>query len=252
MRAALISLHVEPGVPQSNLRRSQSLIARAMTSGPDVVCFPEMAVVSDSYPHGRFRHLAEPIPGKYSDRFAEWAQAHGVYIIVGLMERADEGFYSSAILIDPAGRVLLKHRQMHNAGAYVAGDRFACTDTPLGRITIAICGDMFESRFHEYVDTMRPHYVFVPMDWCGEDEERGLVNDEVPPRFLGEWKDRFREVSIRAGATVYAVNAYTPDSETESGSCGGAFVFSNGDEIIPKDVPQGCWRQPADSPVCVV
>ena len=93
---------------------------------------------------------------------------------------------------------------------------------------------------------------FTHVHWCGDDDESGCVNDRDPPRFLAEWKKRFREVSIHTGATAYAVNAYGPDGEGKCGSCGGAFVFRNGSEITGKDVPEGCWRQPVDSPVYVI
>ena len=244
MKAALISMDVVPGKPAKNLRRAEELMHLAVAWGPDLVCLPEMIDVSDIYPHGQFRYMAEPIPGRYSDQFAAWARSLGIYVVVGLMERCEKGFYSSAILLDPAGDILMKHRQVHNGGPFLAGDSFSSVATPVGRISLAICGDVWEKRFHEHCRTERPDWVFVPMDWCGEDDEIGLVTDDRPPRYLRGWKMHFRRGSLQSGANLYAANAWSPDSESGCGSCGGAFMFSRGREVRAPGVRNGRWRQP--------
>ena len=236
-------MDVQPGEPARNLRRAEELLRSAATYEPEVVCLPEMVVVGDGNPHGQFREMAEPIPGPHSDRFVAWAIEHGVYIVVGLMERCEEGCYSSAILVSPTGEILLKHRQVHNAGPYLAGDSFRSVDTPIGLIELAVCGDAWEQSFRRHIRRERPDWIFVPMDWCGEDDERGLITDQRPPRFLTEWRTRFRRASLQSGSTLYAVNAWGPDDERECGACGGAFMFSRGREVKAPGIQSGCWRR---------
>jgi len=251
MKVAMISMDVVPGEPTRNLRRAEELLRMCMASSPDVVCLPEMIAVCDIHPHGQFRHMSEPIPGRYSDQFAVWARSLGIYIVVGLMERCEKGFYSSAILIDPAGDILMKHRQVHNGGAFLAGDSFSSVATALGRVALAICGDVWEDRFHEHVRIERPDFVFVPMDWCGEDHELGLVTDDRPPRYLKEWKGHFRRASLESDATVYVANTWSQDGPSECGSCGGAFMFCKGREVKAPGLRNGCWRKPPDEQIYV-
>ena len=141
--------------------------------------------------------------------------------------------------------------QVHNAGPYLAGDSFRSVETPIGRFGLAICGDVYEERFHEYVRIERPDCIFVPMDWCGEDDEKGLITDNRPPRYLWEWKNQFRKASLESRGNLYAVNAWTPDGDSECGSCGGAFMFRAGRELEAPGIRNDCWRQPSNEQVYV-
>jgi len=253
MRIALISLFVKLGKPRANMIAAGKLIEEAAGRGADVVCFPEMSVVGDGPPpYGKYRHLSEPIPGKYSDFFARMAEKFNVYVVVGLMERDSAGFYSSAVLIDPRQKILLKHRQVRNGGPYLCGESLVSVRTDFGRVSIAICGDVWDDWCVERLAAMSPDYIFVPMDWCGEDDELLLVNDFAPPRDLVNWKDRLNSLSAKTASRLLAINGHSAAIDSNCGACGGAFAFSKGVELHPEPpLPHGCWRQPIDAPISI-
>jgi len=252
MRSVLISLEVQWGKPDENLLTAEKWIRASARLGADIICLPEMAVVTDGpYPHGQFCHLSAPIPGRHSDRFSDWARQYATHIAVGLLERTSDGFYSSAILINPEGKIVLKHRQVRNGSPYLAGDSFGAVDTDLGRVSIAICGDVWHEQFLRQTPILAPDYIYVPMDWSAETHERGIVNNHRPPAFLREWKGVLANASSLTGAVVMAVNCYSRDTDSDCGACGGAFVFKKGEEIRAKSACRGHWRQPTSEPLYV-
>jgi predicted amidohydrolase len=70
-----------------------------------------------------------------------------MYVAAGLVERAGEKLYNAAVLIDPAGEIVLLHRKINELDLahdlYAVGDRLGVVDTPLGTIGLNICADNF-------------------------------------------------------------------------------------------------------------
>jgi len=52
---------------------------------------------------------------------------------------------TTSLIINPAGGILLKHRQVHNGPPYACEQGFQAIDTRFGCIGLAVCGDVFES-----------------------------------------------------------------------------------------------------------
>jgi predicted amidohydrolase len=75
------------------------------------------------------------------------AQRHHVYVCSGLVEREREKFFNSAVLINPAGEVILHHRKINELeighASYALGDRLGVATTPLGTFGLMICADGF-------------------------------------------------------------------------------------------------------------
>jgi predicted amidohydrolase len=126
------------------------------------VCFPE------GYP-GPF---SEGYPGPYSgpldagghlDRspialLQEAARWHGVYVSGGCLEpnaELDETFVITHKLIAPDGAILASYRRMQPNHPYfnaylmggrmhvLPGNEFVTVDTPLGRLDLVICSELF-------------------------------------------------------------------------------------------------------------
>ena len=70
-----------------------------------------------------------------------------MYVVAGLTERAGSRIYNAAVLIDPRGQLLLKHRKINlldiEQGLYSTGDRLAVAETACGVIGVNICADNF-------------------------------------------------------------------------------------------------------------
>jgi predicted amidohydrolase len=144
-RAGMAQILVEGGQPDANLTRAEGAIGRAAAEGCRLVILPECLDLGWTDPSGR--DLARPIPGPHADRLARAAREQGAFVAAGLVERAGERLYNSAILLGPDGRILLHHRKINELDIaldlYTVGDRLGVAETELGTIGLAICADNF-------------------------------------------------------------------------------------------------------------
>jgi predicted amidohydrolase len=143
-KLALAQMRVDGGDRQANLRRAGRMIATAARRGAQVVLLPEALDLGWTNP--RSRRLAEPVAGGRACRaFRAAARRHGVYVCAGLTERAGPAVYNAAVLISPAGEVLLHHRKLNELeighDVYDQGDRLAVVRTPLATFGLMICAD---------------------------------------------------------------------------------------------------------------
>jgi len=133
------------GARDANLARAEAMIARGAGAGCAMVVLPECLDLGWTHPAAR--ELAEAIPGPSSTRICEAARAHGVYVAAGLTERAGDAIYNAAILADPAGDIVLKHRKINildiARDLYTPGDGTEVAETPWGTVGMLICADLF-------------------------------------------------------------------------------------------------------------
>lgn len=146
--AAAVQLDIALGNPAQN---KAALLQRIDTVAADLLVFPEcansgylFASKEEAMPH------AEPIPGPFTEALAAAAGRTGRWLAVGLLERAGDRLYNSAVLIGPAGE-LHRYRKTHlpflGVDRFVtAGDVLATLDTPFARVGMLIC---YEWRFPE-------------------------------------------------------------------------------------------------------
>ncbi len=81
---------------------------------------------------------AYPIPGNDTQRLSAIAKQYGVYLCAGLAEKNGDALHDSAVLIDPKGRILLKHRKINiltelMTPPYTPGDSIGAVETPVGK-----------------------------------------------------------------------------------------------------------------------
>lgn len=145
IKLGMAQLLVEGGRLQDNLARAVAMIAQAGQRGCQFVVLPEALDVGWTHPAAA--RLAAEIPGPTSAPLCRAAMAARVHVVAGLTERAGSRLYNAAILIDPEGRVLLKHRKINlldiEQTAYCTGDRLAVAETACGVIGVNICADNF-------------------------------------------------------------------------------------------------------------
>src|ERR671917_2113592 len=110
-RLGLAQTLVEGGRPGPNLDRAVAAIHRAADLGCRAVVLPECLDLGWTDPSAR--DLARPIPGPHSERLAQAARQHRIFVAAGLVERAGDRLYNAAVLFDPEGRVLLHHRKIN-------------------------------------------------------------------------------------------------------------------------------------------
>lgn len=157
VNVALAQITPVTGDKAANLATFIRYLDEAARQGAQLVVFPELALTG--YGCGdRFFDVAEPVPGPATERLVAEARRRGLHLIWGMPERGLAGvLYNSAVLVGPAGHIgtWRKHTLPGHAtdlagpGAFPdrrffrLGSRSPVFDTPLGRIGILVCYDVF-------------------------------------------------------------------------------------------------------------
>lgn len=145
-KLALVQMRVEPGEARLNLDRALVFVAQAAAAGAQIILLPEALPFGWTDPSGP--EQAPSLAGGWIvETLRSTARTHSIFICSGIVEREETRVYNSAVLIDPAGQILLRHRKLNELDIahsfYALGDRLAVADTPFGRIGLMICADAF-------------------------------------------------------------------------------------------------------------
>ena len=149
---ALAQISSENGNKKENLTKIEELTLRAKGQAADLVIFPELCltgyVVKD-----QLYELAETIPGPSTKRIEELARKTGMYVVFGMPELSEKTratMYNTAVYIGPEGIIgkyhkmyLPTHSVFEEKRYFRPGYQTAAFDTPIGKIGLCICYDLF-------------------------------------------------------------------------------------------------------------
>jgi predicted amidohydrolase len=152
IKLALAQINSRRENKQANLQRYEELTLKAKEQGAELIIFPEMSltgyVVKD-----QIYELAEPIPGPSVEKVEGLAKKTGMYIIFGMPEVSEKTkatLYNSAVLVGPDGYIgkyhkmyLPTHSVFEEKRYFRSGYQPAVFDTPIGKIGLTICYDVF-------------------------------------------------------------------------------------------------------------
>ena len=141
---ALCQMKVVGGDRGTNLNHAGEMISEAATGGAQFILLPEAMDLGWTDPSALT--AAEPVPeGKTFSFLAKKALEHGVYICSGLVEKAGDKVYNSAVIINPKGELILLHRKINELDIghpyYALGDRLNVCHTEFGTLGLLICAD---------------------------------------------------------------------------------------------------------------
>jgi len=161
------------GDRRGNLARIEGAVAEAAGMGADIACLPETALYGWVNPDAHRR--AQPVPGEDSQRLCEMARRHGIHLCVGLDEKEGEDLYDSAILIDDAGQILLKHRKIILLSElmtppYSPGQEVKVAPTKFGKVGVLICADTHEREILDRMAKRKPDLLLVPYGYAAEED----------------------------------------------------------------------------------
>lgn len=143
---ALAQMRVDGGARDANLARAGQRIAEAAAAGAQVVLLPETLDLGWMHPSAVEQAGAIP-DGATCTFLREAARRHRVHVCAGMVERDGPRCHNAAVLIGPAGEMLLHHRKINELdiahAAYAPGDRLGVAATPLGVFGLMICADAF-------------------------------------------------------------------------------------------------------------
>lgn len=180
---------------QQNVQRGLAALERAARAGARVAAFAELAF-ERFHPQQRALqaplHLAEPVPGPVTDRFARAARELGIVVVLNLYERDGDRAYDCSPVIDADGTLLGRTRMVHitdypcfhEQGYYTPGDTGAPVyRTQAGALGVAICYDRHYPEYMRALAVSGADLVIVP--------QAGAV---------GEWPEGLYEAEMRVAA----------------------------------------------------
>jgi predicted amidohydrolase len=215
-----------------NIERMDLAVTQSAKAGAHLVLFSEAAttglILNDDPRHDLM--LGEPVPGPATTHFAELAKSSRIHIAFGILERDGAALYDTAVLVGPSGDILLKYRRMDpqwhskigDSKVYREGTECPAVDTPIGRFSFAICGDLFNDTVAEQVREQHPTYLLMPFARCFDS---GLCDQK-------RWETEERQIYIERVQKM-AVTTLMANSIGEKGFDGGSFggamvVHANG------------------------
>ncbi len=152
IKLALAQMNSKRENKAANFAKLQESVIKAKTQGVDLVVFPEM-FLTGYLVRDQIYELAEPIPGPSTEKVVQVAKENGVHIIFGMPELSEKTratVFNTSVLIGPNG-VVGKYRKMYlpthsvfeEKRHFRPGYQAAAFDTPIGRIGLFICYDIF-------------------------------------------------------------------------------------------------------------
>lgn len=122
VRIAGVQMDVLLGNVTANVAKIRGYLEEAHRGGAFLVVFPECAITGYCFETlAEALTVAEAVPGPATLAIAETCAAHGIYAVVGTLERDGAKLYNAAVLIGPAG-VVGCYRKTHLP--YLGVDRF--------------------------------------------------------------------------------------------------------------------------------
>jgi predicted amidohydrolase len=194
-KLALCQMKVVGGDRAANLNHAGEMIAEAAQNGAQFVLLPEAMDLGWTDPSALTQ--AEAIPGGKTCSFlSKMATRHQLYICSGLIEKDGEKVYNSAVIINPAGEVILLHRKINELDIghpyYALGDRLNVCHTEFGTLGLLICAD---ANTDEYVLTRSLAYmgadvILSPSSWAVVAD-----HDNTKDPYGGMWKDAYKPIA---------------------------------------------------------
>ena len=188
-----------------NLDRAVAGVAAAAERGCRVVVLPECLDLGWAHPSAL--DAAQPVPGPHSDRLAQAAHEHGIYVAAGLVEAAGPHRYNAAVLLSPQGDILLHHRKINELDfaldIYDVGDRLAVVDCALGRVGLTICADNLPGSLElaGSLCRMGAQVILSPSAWAVDAD-----HDEAAHPYGSEWLESYGELAYLYNVTVVGVS----------------------------------------------
>ncbi|MEQ8895641.1 MAG: nitrilase-related carbon-nitrogen hydrolase [Roseovarius sp.] len=168
------------GDNQANLDTSLGWIDRAAAEGTSLLVLPEcclsgyvFADTEAAAPH------ATSIDGPAISAWRERAARHGLTLAAGIIEVADGNLYDSAVVITPDGNVTT-YRKLHlwsiERDLYRPGNRAVIADTPVGRVGIMICYDLWFPELSRTLVLDGAQMIVCPANWAGNPQMKAPLD----------------------------------------------------------------------------
>jgi len=212
---------------EANVAATKRYIADCAKKGARVVVFPECSV-SGYFDNDYMKALTQAQLESAEHAVAEACREHHVYAIVGMPVRDGEKLYNSAIVIDPAGKVVERYHKVQLAESWPdAGDHLSVFKVDGVPASIIICHD---ERYPELVRLpvlAGARLVFYISHESGVDR----------PTKINPYRAQIQARAVENG--VYLVQANAPANQDGSGSHGQSRIIAPDGNIVDEATMYG-------------
>ena len=175
LRVACVQLN-SSAVKADNLEKAERLVARAASTGADLVVLPEKWNAIGSVE--TLRANAEPLEGGESvEAMSGWAARHGITLVGGSITEAREGrekLSNTCAVFDPSGEIAAVYRKIHmfdvEVGGHVyreseaeePGEETLVCDAEGWRVGLSVCYDLRFPELYRILALEGAELVMVP------------------------------------------------------------------------------------------
>jgi len=209
MKIGMAQMAVRWGEPEANLQRAVEMIGRAAAAGCGLVVLPECMDLGWTHPEAR--RMAMEIPGERSEKLAQAARKHWIWVVAGLTERDGESVYNAAVVLDDGGELRARHRKINELriahDVYDRGDRLTAIATGFGRIGVTVCADNFPESLAlgESLGWMGVKLLLSPCAWAVDGN-----HDNTAKPYGDLWLGAYKTLTEKFPMTVVGVSSLGP------------------------------------------
>lgn len=168
----LATVHYNPSggkTAMDNCKQFEPFIVEAAKQKATLMVLPEALTCAGN--GLSYFDVGESIPGPSTDYFGGLAKEHGIYLVVGLVERAEHLLYNTAVLIDPQGGIAGKYRKVTLPRGEIdmgvtPGNAYPVFDTSFGKVGMMICYDGFFPEVARQLSNNGAEVIAFPVAGC--------------------------------------------------------------------------------------
>lgn len=229
MRVCLIPLKTVFGDPERNFKEIDVRLREASSQKPGLVCFPECTLTGYMYEIADLERFAESLEDGAVRRFGELARVYSTAICFGMIERLDDRFFNTAVVISHDGDIVHKYRKISEKPPYSNGNGISVVEYLGVRMRVLICGDLFTE---EATKPQSPpcDLQTIPMSRSFSNKSPDLV------RWAKSERAEYLKAVNSTNVTSVIINAL--DIESEFPAFGGALIVGGNGKLISES-PHG-------------
>lgn len=165
--------------PEEKIAEIEEYVERLNTDDIDILCLPELPIYGFNYE--LLSKLSIDEIKEKKQFFKNTASNNDMYIITGLIEKTEDGYYDSAYIFDDSGEELFRYRKTHlwskEREFFIEGDSLEIVDFAGWKIGLGICADLGFPEFSRTLTLKGAEILFFPSAWSEPyDELWNLMN----------------------------------------------------------------------------
>jgi predicted amidohydrolase len=173
LRVALGQFCAAAGAVADNLAQLESMLARAVQAGAELVCFPELCLPGYLLDPSRYTESLARELSEADDAIAAGAHQHGVPVLYGTAMAWEGDLHNAVVLVDPSGQRTVyakSHVPVLERAVFAPGEDLVISAD--GNLALACCYDLAFPEFCAGLAGTGARVLMFPMAW---EKQRAFV-----------------------------------------------------------------------------